>query len=177
MKPSNKIQRKIRQFNPQQWAAFNSQAGQQPWGVAQRAIDASDWRLRTWAGSLWPAIRPIWRSTIVGAFWDTTQDGGAQPQGWKQQQQPQWGGQQQRQLRNRISARWYRQLCRPASDPGSGTAAASGQPVTRLRPNAAHAEPAGCQRSGEADPADRAQIVGMLQPAHYNMRLCMAAKA
>src|SRR5258708_38935131 len=40
--------------------------------LAQYAIDASDWRLWTWwlwtrwlrirAGSLWPAIWPIWRS-------------------------------------------------------------------------------------------------------------------
>src|SRR5947209_6852435 len=43
----------------------------------------------------------------------------------------------------------------PASDCGSGTTAC-GNRICRLRTNAAPAEPAGGERSGEADPANRA---------------------
>src|SRR5258708_27839889 len=43
-----------------------------------------------------------------------------------------------------------------ASDPGPGTAAPRGDRLRRLRPGAAAIEPAGCQRSGAADPPDRA---------------------
>src|SRR5260370_22414201 len=47
-------------------------------GVAQRAIDASDWWLWTrwlWigAGSFWSAIRPIWRHALPPALWIHTQ--------------------------------------------------------------------------------------------------------
>src|SRR5258706_4826243 len=57
--------------------------------LAQYAIDASDWRLWTWwlwtrglrvrAGSLWPAIRPIWRASPPPGPLVKTQDGRANP--------------------------------------------------------------------------------------------------
>src|SRR5258708_3834769 len=43
-----------------------------------------------------------------------------------------------------------------ASDPGSGTAAARGNRIRRLRPGAASVESAGRERSGQATAADRA---------------------
>src|SRR5258708_9804308 len=49
------------------------------WGMARRAIDASDWRLRTRAGSLWSAIQSIWRSSPPPRFLVQHPDGGAAP--------------------------------------------------------------------------------------------------
>src|SRR5882762_6129610 len=97
------------QFNPQQWAAFNSQAGQ-PFGA--------------WPGS--PSMQAIGGYGLgqaaygqqysqyggqpsIGAF-GYNAGWGAQPQGWGQQQQPQWGGQQQRQLSQQDVSEVVRQL-------------------------------------------------------------------
>src|SRR5258706_16338027 len=127
--------------------------------LAQYAIDASDWRLWTWwlwirwlrirAGSLWPAIRPIWRSAAHRYLWIQPRMGRATSMG-------------RLEAASAFATRRERGGtaigASPAADPGAGTGtvAVRGNRICRLRPSPAHAEPAGCQRSGEADPADRA---------------------
>jgi hypothetical protein len=102
------------QFNPQQWAAFNSQAAQPyaAWPNAPliQAIGgyglggyglgqaASGQQYGQYGG------QPSTGTFGYNAGW------GAQPQGWGQQQQPQWGGQQQRQLSQQDVSEVVRQL-------------------------------------------------------------------
>src|SRR6266446_7621301 len=81
------------QFNPQQWAPFNSQTG--GYGLGQAA---SGQQYGQYGGQ--PSI---------GAF-GYNAGWGVQPQGWGQQQQPQWGGQQQRQLSQQDVSEVVRQL-------------------------------------------------------------------
>src|SRR6266568_5325067 len=81
------------QFNPQQWAPFNSQTG--GYGLGQAAYGQ---QYGQYGGQ--PSI---------GAF-GYNPGWGAQPQGWGQQQQPQWGGQQQRQLSQQDVSEVVRQL-------------------------------------------------------------------
>ncbi len=112
------------QFNPQQWAPFNSQTG--GYGLGQAAYGQ---QYGQYGGQ--PSI---------GAF-GYNPGWGAQPQAqaWGQLQQPQWGGQQQRQLSQQDVSEVVRQLV-----PVLPQILAQAQP------------PAGCERSGEADPANRA---------------------
>src|SRR5216684_8247359 len=97
------------QFNPQQWAGFNSQAAQpyaawprtplmQAIGVYGLGQAASGQQYGQYGGQ-----------PFTGAFGYNT-GWGAQPQGWGQQQQPQWGGQQQRQLSQQDVSEVVRQL-------------------------------------------------------------------
>src|SRR5713226_6463045 len=97
------------QFNPQQWAGFNSQAAQPyaawPSTPLMQAIGgyglgqaASGQQYGQYGGQ-----------PFTGAFGYNT-GWGAQPQGWGQQQQPQWGGQQQRQLSQQDVSEVVRQL-------------------------------------------------------------------
>src|SRR3979490_347963 len=102
------------QFNPQQWAAFNSQAAQPyaawPNAPLLQAIGgyglggyglgqaASGQQYGQYGG------QPSTGAFGYNAGW------GAQPQGWGQQQQPQWGGQQQRQLSQQDVSEVVRQL-------------------------------------------------------------------
>ena len=102
------------QFNPQQWAAFSSQAAQPfaawPSAPLMQAIGgyglggyglgqaASGQQYGQYGGQ--PSTGPFG----YNAGW------GAQPQGWGQQQQPQWGGQQQRQLSQQDVSEVVRQL-------------------------------------------------------------------
>ncbi len=79
------------QFNPQAWAASNSQAAQ-PHGP--------------WTNAPWMGGHPSFGGFGYNAGW------GAQPQGWGQQQPQwaQWGGQQQRQLSQQDVNEVVRQL-------------------------------------------------------------------
>jgi hypothetical protein len=84
------------QFNPQQWAPFNSHAAQSGgYGLGQAAYGQ---QYGQYGGQ--PSIGALG----YNAGW------GAQPQGWGQQQQPQWGGQQQRQLSQQDVSEVVRQL-------------------------------------------------------------------
>src|SRR6266852_4042727 len=90
------------QFNPQQWAAFNSQAAQPyaawpsaPWMQAIGGYGLGGYGFgQAASGQQYGQYggQPSTGTFGYNAGW------GAQPQGWGQQQQPQWGGQQQRQL-------------------------------------------------------------------------------
>src|SRR6266403_5378842 len=102
------------QFNPQQWAAVNSQAAQPyagwPSAPLMQAIGgyglggyglgqaASGQQYGQYGG------HPFTGAFGYNAGW------GAQPQGWGQQQQPPWGGQQQRQLSQQDVSEVVRQL-------------------------------------------------------------------
>ncbi len=102
------------QFNPQQWAAFNSQAAQPyagwPSAPLMQAIGgyglggyglgqaASGQQYGQYGG------HPFTGAFGYNAGW------GVQPQGWGLQQQPQWGGQQQRQLSQQDVSEVVRQL-------------------------------------------------------------------
>ena len=102
------------QFNPQQWAAFNSQAAQPyaawpsaPWMQAIGGYGLGGYGLGQAASG--HQYGQYGGQPSTGAFgyhagW------GAQPQGWGQQQQPQWGGQQQRQLSQQDVSEVVRQL-------------------------------------------------------------------
>src|SRR5258708_10679772 len=105
------------QFNREQWAACNSQAGQPyaawPSAPLMQAIGgyglggyglgqaASGQQYGQYGG------QPSTGAFGYNAGW------GAQPQGWGQQQQPQWGGQQQRQLSQQDVSEVVRQLAPP----------------------------------------------------------------
>src|SRR3979490_24913 len=124
------------QFNPQQWAAFNSQAAQPyaawPSAPLMQAIggyglggyglgQAASGQQYGYGG------QPPTGAFGYNAGWS------AQPQGWGQQQQPQWGGQQQRQLSQQDVSEVVRQLV-PAlpqilaqAQPGATGYAAYGQ--------------------------------------------------
>lgn len=102
------------QFNPQQWASFNSQAAQpqaaQPYGTWPSAP------LMQAIGGYGPGQAAYGQQygqygaqPSVGTF-GYNAGWGAQPQAWSQQQQPQWGGQQQRQLSQQDVSEVVRQL-------------------------------------------------------------------
>src|SRR5258708_19934505 len=103
------------QFNPQQWAAFNSQAGQ-PYGAwpsapSMQAIGGYGLGQAPYGQQYGQyGGQPSTGAFGYNAGW------GAQPQGWGQQQQPQWGGQQQRQLSQQDVSEGVRQLV-PALPP------------------------------------------------------------
>jgi hypothetical protein len=101
------------QFNPQSWAAFNSQA--QPYGA---------WTNGPWMqaiggygqGGYGPGQAAYGQQygqygsqPSIGAY-GYNAGWGAQPQGWGQQQQPWWGSQQQRQLSQQDVNEVVRQL-------------------------------------------------------------------
>src|SRR5882757_9990182 len=96
------------QFNPQQWAAFNSQA--QPYGAwpsapLMQAIGGYGLGQAAYGQQYGQyGGQPSSGTFGYNAGW------GAQPQGWNQQQQPQWGGQQQRQLSQQDLSEVVRQL-------------------------------------------------------------------
>jgi hypothetical protein len=98
------------QFNPQQWAAFNSQAAQQPYGAwpsapLMQAIGGYGLGQAAYGQQYGQyGGQPSSGTFGYNAGW------GAQPQGWNQQQQPQWGGQQQRQLSQQDVSEVVRQL-------------------------------------------------------------------
>ncbi len=143
-------------FNPQQWAAFSSQAAQ-PYGAwpsapSMQAIGGYGLGQAPYGQQYGQyGGQPSTGAFGYNAAW------GAQPQGWGQQQQPQWGGQQQRQLSQQDVSEVVRQLVpalpqilAQAQQPHAAIGyAAYGQ--APLRPGAAPAEPAGGERSGEAD--------------------------
>jgi hypothetical protein len=96
-------------FNPQQWAAFSSQAAQ-PYGAWPSAPSMQA------IGGYGLGQAPYGQQygqyggqPSTGAFGYNAALG-AQPQGWGQQQQPQWGGQQQRQLSQQDVSEVVRQL-------------------------------------------------------------------
>jgi hypothetical protein len=100
------------QFNPLQWAAFNSQGTQPyggsnaPWMQAIGGYGLGGYGLGQAAyGQQYGQYggQPL-GGFGYGAGW------GAQPQAWGQQQQPQWAGQQQRQLSQQDVSEVVRQL-------------------------------------------------------------------
>src|SRR5713226_162164 len=102
------------QFNPQQWAAFNSQAAQPyaawpsaPWMQAIGGYGLGGYGLGQAASG--QQYGQYGGQPFAGAF-GYNAGWGAQPQGWGQQQQPQWGGQQQRQLSQQDVSEVVRQL-------------------------------------------------------------------
>jgi len=134
--------------------AFNSQAGQ-PFGAwpgapSMQAIGVTELGRQPMVSNTvnMAVSRP---SALLG-----TTPMGCAASGLGQQQQPPWGGQQQRQLSQQESARSYGTGASPASDPGPGTATAWAGLIRRLRPGPAPAEPARCQRGGADNFADRA---------------------
>src|SRR6266403_6121417 len=102
------------QFNPQQWAAFNSQAAQPysgwpsaPWMQAIGGYGLGGYGLGQAASG--QQYGQYGGHPFTGAF-GYNAGWGAQPQGWGQQQQPPWGGQQQRQLSQQDVSEVVRQL-------------------------------------------------------------------
>src|SRR6266849_5953025 len=102
------------QFNPQQWAAFNSQAAQPyaawpsaPWMQAIGGYGLGGYGLGQAASG--QQYGQYGGQPFAGAF-GYNAGWGAQPQGWGQQQQLQWGGQQQRQLSQQDVSEVVRQL-------------------------------------------------------------------
>ncbi len=102
------------QFNPQQWAAFHSQATQPygAWSGAPSMQAMGGYGL----GSYGPGQAAYGQQygqyggqPSIGAF-GSNPAWGAQAQGWGQQQQPQWGGYQQRQLSQQDVSEVVRQL-------------------------------------------------------------------
>src|SRR5229473_325506 len=96
-------------FNPQQWAAFSSQAAQ-PYGAwpsapSMQAIGGYGLGQAPYGQQYGQyGGQPSTGAFGYNAAW------GAQPQGWGQQQQPQWGGQQQRQLSQQDVSEVVRQI-------------------------------------------------------------------
>src|SRR5260370_34188385 len=108
--------------------------------LAQYAIDASDWRLWTWwlwtrwlrirAGSLWPAIWPIWRSAVQRAtahrgLWIQPTMGRATSIGRLAAASA---------LATRRERRGTAICASPAADPGARTVAARGNRICRSLP-------------------------------------------
>src|ERR1700716_2925994 len=115
------------QFNPQQWAAFNSQAAQ-PYGAwssapSMQAIGGygpggfglGSYGLGSYGHGSYGIGQPAYGQQYgqyggqPSAAFGYSAGWGAQPQGWGQQQ-PQWGGQQQRQLSQQDVSEVVRQL-------------------------------------------------------------------
>src|SRR4051812_40028092 len=81
------------------------------WRLAEHVVATGDRRFWTGARSLWPAIRPIWRPAVHRRLWIQPRVGYATSgSGVGQLQQPQWGGQQQRQLSQQDVSEVVRQL-------------------------------------------------------------------
>src|SRR5229473_6755623 len=109
------------QFNPQQWAPFNSQAAQPygAWPSAPLMQAIGGYGLGSYGlgqAAYGQQYGQYGGQPSTGAFGYSA---GAQPQGWGQQQQPQWGqqqqqpqwaGQQQRQLSQQDVSEVVRQL-------------------------------------------------------------------
>src|SRR6266404_3688196 len=102
------------QFNPQQWAAFNSQAAQPysgwpsaPWMQAIGGYGLGGYGLGQAASG--QQYGQYGGQPFTGAF-GYNAGWGVQPKGWGLQQQPQWGGQQQRQLSQQDVSEVVRQL-------------------------------------------------------------------
>src|SRR5258706_1157515 len=146
------------------------------WRLAQHVFATADGRLRTGASSLWPAIRPIWRSAVHRRLWIQPRMGcattgvgptaptptAATPVG-RPATTPAFATRRER-GGTPIGAS-------PASNSGSGTTAAGGNRICRLRTSAAPAEPAGCERSREADSANGATDCGNIAgPAATTVR-------
>jgi hypothetical protein len=107
------------QFNPQAWAAFNSQAAQPygawtyaPWMQAIGGYGQGGYGLGQAAYG--QQYGQYGGQPSIGGFGYNTggynTGWGAQPQGFGQQQQPWWGGQQQRQLSQQDVSEVVRQL-------------------------------------------------------------------
>jgi hypothetical protein len=94
------------QFNPQQWAAYNSHAAQ-PYGAWPSMQAMGGYGLGQAAYG--QQYGQYGGQPSFGAFGYNPGWGG-QHQGWGQQQQPQWGGQQQRQLSQQDVSEVVRQL-------------------------------------------------------------------
>src|SRR6266481_8038608 len=102
------------QFNPQQWAAFNSQAAQPyaAWPGAPLMQAFGGYGLGGYGlgqAASGQQYGQYGGQPSIGAF-GYNPGWGAQPQGCGQQQQPQWGGQQQRQLSQQDVSEVVRQL-------------------------------------------------------------------
>src|SRR5882672_10099296 len=102
------------QFNPQQWAAFNSQAAQPyaAWPSAPLMQTIGGYGLGGYGlgqAASGQQYGQYGGQPFAGAF-GYNAGWGAQIQGWGQQQQPQWGGQQQRQLSQQDVSEVVRQL-------------------------------------------------------------------
>src|SRR5882762_6672389 len=107
------------QFNPQQWAAFNSQAAQPygAWPSAPLMQAIGGYGLGGYGLGGYGLGQAAYGQQYgqyggqpsIGAF-GYNAGCGAQPQGWGHQQQPQWGGQQQRQLSQQDVSEVVRQL-------------------------------------------------------------------
>jgi len=95
------------QFNPQQWGAFNSQA--QPYGAWPSAPLMQAIGGYGLGQAAYGQQYGQYGGQPSGAF-GYNAGWGAQPQGWGQQQQPLWGGQQQRQLSQQDVSEVVRQL-------------------------------------------------------------------
>ena len=102
------------QFNPQAWAAFNSQAAQPygawanaPWMQAIGGYGQGGYGLGQAAYG--QQYGQYGGQPSIGAFGHSAGWGG-QPQGFGQQQQPWWGGPQQRQLSQQDVSEVVRQL-------------------------------------------------------------------
>jgi hypothetical protein len=108
------------QFNPQQWAAFNSQGGQPygAWSNAPSMQGIGGYGLGNYGVGNYGLGQAAYGQQYgqyggqpgIGAFGYNAGWGGQPQQGWGQQQQPQWGGQQQRQLSQQDVSEVVRQL-------------------------------------------------------------------
>jgi hypothetical protein len=93
------------QFSPQQWAPFNSHTAQSGgYGLSGLGLGQA---------AFGQPYGQYGGQPSIGAFGygaQGSQPQGLQPQGWGQQTQPQWGGQQQRQLSQQDVSEVVRQL-------------------------------------------------------------------
>src|SRR5712671_6119219 len=153
------------QFNPQQWAAFNSQAAQPyaawpsaPWIQAIGGYGLGGYGLGQAASG--QQYGQYGGQPSTGAF-GYNEGWGAQPQGWGQQQQPQWGGQQQRQLSQQDVSEVVRQLA-----PALPQILAQAQPQHAAMGYAAYGQAPRTLSQQDVNEVVRQivpQIVGMLQ--------------
>src|SRR6266436_6258574 len=107
------------QFNPQQWAAFNSQAAQPyaAWPSAPLMQAIGGYGLGGYGlgqAASGQQYGQYGGQPSIGAF-GYNPGWGAQPQGWGQQQQPQWGQQQQPQWGQQQQPQWGGQQQRQLS--------------------------------------------------------------
>jgi hypothetical protein len=102
------------QFNPQQWGAFHSQTAQPSgaWSGAPSMQAMGGQGLGSYGlgqAAYGQQYGQYGGQPSIGAFGNNPA-WGAQAQGWGQQQQPQWGGHQQRQLSQQDVSEVVRQL-------------------------------------------------------------------
>ena len=153
------------QFNPQQWAALNSQAAQPyaAWPNAPLIQAIGGYGLGGYGlgqAASGQQYGQYGGQPSTGAF-GYNAGWGAQPQGWGQQQQPQWGGQQQRQLSQQDVSEVVRQLA-----PALPQILAQAQPQHAAMGYAAYGQAPRTLSQQDVNEVVRQivpQIVGMLQ--------------